>query len=683
MSLALQTLLKRATTYLNLSSVTSRKQSLSDDLREEVVYSKNNVCVHSLDRHTNQLVHNLGYLTIKTHLNNNNNQNSASDDQLWTLCLQWTPNECLTKHLDHNYEECVQNNHIIAGDVQNESNELIHKTDVDVKDMEKTAGGDGCDDDFVPEFNISIHSDSNNYKNITNSSHSSDSERKRRNSAAEDKNKPSSDSRGLSVRRCQSCRNTPLKRSLNNENSINTFSVDLKQIKSLRVFFGGEESESSCLVNGSEVGVEVIDNTSGQLVIVSRDSFYKVFDFHCGGLDRLLNVLNGLDIWDKSETSKETNSLQFSICRPKLDSHECHPEEELYVIIDDNKWTDSVNEFGQIIDEQTLRKTVFFAGIDPCLRRHIWPFLLRRYEFDSTFSERESDDSLKAKEYYEINKKLEAMSDSERDWFWRHIESIVEKDVPRTDRSNPYFAGDNNYNIDKMKRILINFALYCPQMGYTQGMSDLLAPLLCEIQCEHKTFWCFVSMMRLTRFVCSPKDTDMDHNLALLRELLRLMNPNFYQHIRRFSNDLGLLFTHRWILLCFKREFHETEALHIWESCWSHYQTHYFHLFICLAIICIYGKDVITHDMDSDEVLFHFSTLSMNMNGKLILRKARGLFHEFNILPKIPCSLKNVTKCGPNIEMWDNNREQVIECIKKLPNVCNSGAMCGCDPNTQ
>lgn len=33
-----------------------------------------------------------------------------------------------------------------------------------------------------------------------------------------------------------------------------------------------------------------------------------------------------------------------------------------------------------------------------------------------------------------------------------------------------------------------------------------------------------------------------------------------------------MLFCHRWLLLCFKREFPEAEALRIWEACWAHYQ---------------------------------------------------------------------------------------------------------------
>ena len=77
----------------------------------------------------------------------------------------------------------------------------------------------------------------------------------------------------------------------------------------------------------------------------------------------------------------------------------------------------------------------------------------------------------------------------------------------------------------------------------------------------------------------------------------------------------------RWILLCFKREFNEKAALRIWESCWSHHQTDYFHLFICVAIVSIYGEDVVEQSLPADEILLHFSSLACHMSGELVLRK--------------------------------------------------------------
>lgn len=64
------------------------------------------------------------------------------------------------------------------------------------------------------------------------------------------------------------------------------------------------------------------------------------------------------------------------------------------------------------------------------------------------------------------------------------------------------------------RRILLNYAVYNPEMGYCQGMSDLVAPLLTEIQDESDTFWCFVGLMENTIFISSPRDEDMEQQLV-------------------------------------------------------------------------------------------------------------------------------------------------------------------------
>ena len=76
----------------------------------------------------------------------------------------------------------------------------------------------------------------------------------------------------------------------------------------------------------------------------------------------------------------------------------------------------------------------------------------------------------------------------------------------------------------------------------------------------------------------------------------------------------------------------------MWEACWANYLTDYFHLFLCLAIISIYSDDVIAQDLRTDEMLLHFSSLAMFMDGELILRKVIipcGVFN-FNNMYVIP-----------------------------------------------
>lgn len=355
----------------------------------------------------------------------------------------------------------------------------------------------------------------------------------------------------------------------------------------------------------------------------------------------------------------------FSVGKPNVSAEECHPEEGAFATVDEDVWREHMNDDGAIEDDFQLRKAIFFRGLDPRLRRDAWPFLLQRYNFSSTFDEREQIRNDKFLEYQNIRKLREQMSVEEREVFWRNVECTVEKDVVRTDRSNPFYAGDDNPNIETMKNILLNYAACYPELGYTQGMSDLLAPVLAEMQDEAEAFWCFVGLMQRTIFVSSPKDGDMDVNLNYLRELLRVMTPTFHGHLKsRHPEALELLFVHRWLVLCFKREFPEGEALQMWEACWAHYQTDYFHLFLSAAIVALYGQDVVQMDMGSDEMLLHFSSLAGHMQGDLVLRKARGLLYQFRLLPRIPCTLAGLCElCSPG--MWDSGHVPVIECRGK------------------
>lgn len=113
---------------------------------------------------------------------------------------------------------------------------------------------------------------------------------------------------------------------------------------------------------------------------------------------------------------------------------------------------------------------------------------------------------------------------------------------------------------------------------------------------------------------------------------------------------------------CLKREFPMDMVLTMWEACWVNYLTDHFHLFLCLAIMCVYADDVVAQDLRTDEMLLHFSSLAMYMDGGLILRKARGLLHQFRQLDRLPCTLAGLCRqCGPG--MWDSSHDPVIECV--------------------
>lgn len=232
------------------------------------------------------------------------------------------------------------------------------------------------------------------------------------------------------------------------------FSVDVSQMRALRLFFNDEQC------------------TSGQLVIASRESQYKILHFHHGGLDHLAQVLHQ---WHcllhniKVQPGHDEVNLpyrQFMVCRPEVRKSEMHPEEgKVPKITTEYFYGQMLNEKGQIDDDLQLRKCVFFGGLEKNLRKTVWPFLLHCYSTSSTFNDRVALAELRKNEYDEVTRRrLYSMSPEVQAQFWRTVQCVIEKDVVRTDRGNPYFAGDGNVNIETMKNILLNYAFYNPGM---------------------------------------------------------------------------------------------------------------------------------------------------------------------------------------------------------------------------
>lgn len=239
------------------------------------------------------------------------------------------------------------------------------------------------------------------------------------------------------------------------------FSVDLSQMRSLRLFF----SDTDC--------------TSGQLVIASRESQYKIMHFHHGGLDHLAQVLHQWHclLHNIHLTPSAADKLgpgdqgvpyrHFMVCRPEVRKAELHPEEgNVEKITTDYFYGTLLNKKGQIEDDLLLRKCVFFGGLEKKLRKTVWPFLLHCYSFYSTFEDRAALLEIRRQEYDELTKRrLYSMSPEQQAHFWKTVQCIIEKDVVRTDRGNPFFAGEDNPNVDLMKNILLNYAFYNPKLS--------------------------------------------------------------------------------------------------------------------------------------------------------------------------------------------------------------------------
>lgn len=78
-------------------------------------------------------------------------------------------------------------------------------------------------------------------------------------------------------------------------------------------------------------------------------------------------------------------------------------------------------------------------------------------------------------------------------------------------------------------------------------------------------------------------------------------------------------------------------------------QTDYFHLFICVAIVVIYGDDVIEQQLATDQMLLHFGNLAMHMNGELVLRKVNA---QVPMWDKVQRWVRVLRKPGTAASAW-------------------------------
>lgn len=267
--------------------------------------------------------------------------------------------------------------------------------------------------------------------------------------------------------------------------SPSVFIVDLGMMVYVRFFFVDER------------------RTSGQLVIVSRESQFKLLHFHHGGLDRLDALFESWKFFVESKAgasqrqtdparfgtrrptgnsgNEDRSYKQYSIVRPNILRSEAHPDEDKYSTVTEELWNSFVNDRGQIEDDCQLRKAVFFGGLDARIRSRCWPFLLKYFPFDCSFEERDAIRNARYLEYQQIRAGRDAMSAAEFDAFHKTVQCTVEKDVVRTDRSNPFFRGDDNPNVELLKHILLNYAYAHPHHGYTQVRLCLFLFLLSSL----------------------------------------------------------------------------------------------------------------------------------------------------------------------------------------------------------
>ena len=237
------------------------------------------------------------------------------------------------------------------------------------------------------------------------------------------------------------------------------------------------------------------------------------------------------------------------------------------------------------------------------------------------------DDVGKTKQYtYKKEKRasssrINSYSDDLLDNFDLNIHRI-DKDVLRCDRNYPYFT---NENLEKLRRIMCTYVWTTLDVGYVQGMCDLLAPLLVIFDDEAKSYHCFVLLMKRMDHNF-PHGENMDKHFANMRSLIQILDAELFEVMQQNGDLTHCYFCYRWFLLDFKREFLYEDIFRVWECIWSAHNcsSKHFVLFIALALLKSYRNILIDHSMDFTDIIKFFNEMAERHNATQILDLARS-----------------------------------------------------------
>ncbi|KAE9555787.1 hypothetical protein FO519_001001 [Halicephalobus sp. NKZ332] len=307
-------------------------------------------------------------------------------------------------------------------------------------------------------------------------------------------------------------------------------------------------------------------------------------------------------------------------------------------------WDSFRDPEGRITDVHSLKSLIFRGGIEWELRKTAWKYMLEYYGWNKTDEENRLNRKALSDSYFRMKLQWMSISDEQEKRFgdFRDRKALIDKDVTRTDRTHPFFNREKQEHLVMLKDILMTYVMYDFDLGYVQGMSDFLSPLLVIMEDEVDTFWCFVGLMNRVHRNFEMDQLCISQQLSNLKSLLEIVNPRLANYLESHESD-HMYFCFRWILVAFKREFSFDDIMHLWEVLWTDIPCKNFLLLFCVAVLDGQVHMIIENKFGLTEILKHINNLSMKINLDENLRTAEAIYHQLaavqDRLPRHICEI--------------------------------------------
>lgn len=132
------------------------------------------------------------------------------------------------------------------------------------------------------------------------------------------------------------------------------------------------------------------------------------------------------------------------------------------------------------------------------------------------------------------------------------------------DHLEPY----RTFHAARLVAILEAYALYDPEIGYCQGMSDLLSPIIAVIEDDHEAFWCFVGFMKKARNNFRLDEVGIRRQLNIVSKIIKSKDSHLYKHLEKLKAE-DCFFVYRMVVVLFRRELNFEQTVCLWEVIWA------------------------------------------------------------------------------------------------------------------
>ncbi|CAL5206505.1 unnamed protein product [Lathyrus oleraceus] len=124
------------------------------------------------------------------------------------------------------------------------------------------------------------------------------------------------------------------------------------------------------------------------------------------------------------------------------------------------------------------------------------------------------------------------------------------------------------FHAARLVAILEAYALYDPEIGYCQGMSDLLSPIVSIISEDHEAFWCFVGFMKKARQNFRLDEVGIRRQLELVAKIIKYKDAHLFKHLEKLQAE-DCFFVYRMVVVLFRRELTFEQTICLWEVMWA------------------------------------------------------------------------------------------------------------------